>query len=324
MGLKLTRPNVATVIAVVAAIGVPLAFFVLVETLPDRTVYRSLDQAARFPRGAVNLHLENQALSDVPDRVRLLTKLRYLDLTGNRIQNLPDWLTNQSTIDYIRLDSNGLSSIPHVLLKMPSLRELDLRSNSISKLPPDIGSLARLERLDLGQNELVALPSELGQLGSLVTLILDGNKLSRLPPEIGKLSRLETLVLYNNRLRDIPDEVSAMTRLRYLSLSGNPLSDQVKARLQRLLPDTRIDYAGPPKYLRGRARKRVRTIYPLTRSVEHEKSMISSKLPPGVETGTGLVFRRGDGKTDIESAGQNRHGADERPAWKRISEPFQP
>lgn len=93
------------------------------------------------------------ALLQLPDSLTMLTNLRALGVTSNRLWQLPVGMAGCS-----------------------SLRLLDCSHNLLSRLPAGMGKLVRLRSLKLTHNKLAWLPvAELQQLPGLVELHVAGN-----------------------------------------------------------------------------------------------------------------------------------------------------
>jgi Leucine-rich repeat (LRR) protein len=61
------------------------------------------------------LHLRTNALTAVPETVRLMPELRLLDLRANRLTSIPDWI-----------------------VELPRLEKLDLRWNEVYDPPGEL------------------------------------------------------------------------------------------------------------------------------------------------------------------------------------------
>lgn len=73
-------------------------------------------------------------------------------------------------------------------------------------------------------------------------LDLSENQLTILPKEIGKLQKLQLLDLSRNRLITLPKEIGQLKNLRWLSLKNNTALIPQKNKIQKLLPNTNIDF----------------------------------------------------------------------------------
>ena len=113
-----------------------------------------------------------------------------------------------------------LTSFPASLYQCQNLKELNLNFNNIEYLPPDIVRLQNLTSINLNNNKLVTIPST-----------------------IGSLSKLEYLSLIYNRLQFLPEEIMFLHNLKILHLEGNPIPEVEIARIDSMLPNTKIYYS---------------------------------------------------------------------------------
>jgi Leucine-rich repeat (LRR) protein len=140
----------------------------------------------------------------------------------------------------LNLSHKKITKFPEGIFQLKNLRELDLSHNKIDTLPAQIGQLTFLEKLNLSNNKLESLPDEIGNLTKLTYLGLNRNVIEELPVTIGKLENLETLELWDNELYKIPDEIGNLKNLKVLELRGILFSDEEGARLDSLLPNTKV------------------------------------------------------------------------------------
>lgn len=112
-------------------------------------------------------------LTSVPETIRELEGLEFLDLTGNQIRELPTWIG-----------------------ELRSLREIGLSGNLLRDLPEEMGELRRLEVLYLLDNKLERLPSSLLQLSRLQELWLDGNPSLEIPGSLLQTRRPREILRY--------------------------------------------------------------------------------------------------------------------------------
>lgn len=107
----------------------------------------------------------------------------------NELAAVPDSLRNLRKLRYLNISENHLTSFPII----ESLIELRATDNEIAALPAEIGALANLRELHLRNNKLTMLPHSIGELQSLRQLDLRGNPLTQLPESLLELSRLEKI-----------------------------------------------------------------------------------------------------------------------------------
>lgn len=196
--------------------------------------------------GAKELDLRNLGLTELPESLGHLTRVKSLSLDNNQLTELPEWLgeltqleslslyNNQLTalaeslghltqLRDLRLSNNQLARLPESLGQLTQLEMLEVEDNHLTELPDGLGRLRRLHFLDVSENRLTALPESLGQLTQLYDLILSNNQLTRLPESLGQLTQLVGLGLGRNQLRTVPDSLGHLTRLEMLSLRSNQL-----------------------------------------------------------------------------------------------------
>ena len=178
----------------------------------------------------------NQVAGPIPDSMRNLTQLYWLDLGANPITGeIPAWLGDLplSSIDLTGTLLTG--SIPDQLGGL-DLFFLDLRFNELAgPLPAWLGVMTNLSFLNVGGHSTLSgsLPVSLSRLTALGFMNLWNAGLSgRLPPELGNLTDLRSLNLSANDFSgSIPPELGNMTNLRSLNLSANDFSGSIPSEL---------------------------------------------------------------------------------------------
>eukprot|EP00939_MAST-03C_sp_MAST-3C-sp1_P003827 g3827.t1 len=177
----------------------------------------------------------------VPDDLGRVKTLQFLFLNGNALTCVPASLGDLLGLVELRLQENKISSLPEGLFRSHSaMSVLHLSSNMLRSLPRSIKYLTHLTELRVAHNELTSVPSELGCLKKLRRLDVGYNRLRALPDSIGKLSRLRELRASNNDITALPTTLTNCVELRVLLLSENAkLTDLVRnfaslAYLERL------------------------------------------------------------------------------------------
>jgi Leucine-rich repeat (LRR) protein len=166
--------------------------------------------------------------------------VQLIDDTNYIYRSISVALQNPDKVFRLNLSKTRLREIPADIFKFRNLRELDLSRNRIDSVPAAIGSLVNLTSLNLAGNNLELLPDEIGNLSRLVHLNLNRNKIVALPKTIGGLASLELLELWDNELYGIPDEIGNLKKLKALELRGILFSEEEAARIDSLLPDTKV------------------------------------------------------------------------------------
>ncbi|MCX6274178.1 MAG: leucine-rich repeat domain-containing protein [Bacteroidetes bacterium] len=173
-------------------------------------------------------------------RAQDVPSVQLIDDTNYIYRSISVALQNPEKVFRLNLSKTKMKEIPADIFKFTNLRELDFSKNRIDSIPHEIGSLTMLTSLNLSGNNLEMLPDEIGQLSSLTYLNLNRNRIVALPSTIGNLSNLEILELWDNELYGIPDQIGNLKKLKALELRGILFSDDEAARIDSLLPNTKV------------------------------------------------------------------------------------
>lgn len=161
-------------------------------------------------------------LTALPEEVRALADtLEVLNLSGNALSDLPDWLASLPKLKILFCSDNRFTRVPEVVGACPALSMVGFKSNQLQELP-GAALPQQLRWLVLTDNQLSALPAQLGERPALEKLALAGNQLSALPESMAQCRRLGLLRLSANRLAHVPDWLLQLPRLAWLALGGNP------------------------------------------------------------------------------------------------------
>jgi hypothetical protein len=91
----------------------------------------------------------------VPEFVKGLRQLKYLDLSSNQIISIPSWFCELDKLEELNLSYNKISKVPNCILGNNSLQILQLQWNSINK--NDVKAIKskanKTLNIDLGQQE---------------------------------------------------------------------------------------------------------------------------------------------------------------------------
>jgi len=160
-------------------------------------------------------------LTEFPQEIfDLADSLEILNLTGNRLSDLPDELPRLRKLRVIFCSENDFKHLPPVLAECPGLSMIGFKSNRIGEvtaLPPT------LRWLILTDNRIGSLPRSIGKCTPLQKLMLSGNRLASLPEEMAACVNLELVRLAANRFESLPDWLLELPQLAWLALAGNPL-----------------------------------------------------------------------------------------------------
>uniref|UniRef100_A0A7S3LT65 L domain-like protein n=1 Tax=Palpitomonas bilix TaxID=652834 RepID=A0A7S3LT65_9EUKA len=105
-----------------------------------------------------DLRLAYNRMSQLPDDIGQIKRLRFLDVSGNAFAQLPQCIPSANTLRFLLLSSNRLQALPGTIGHLDKLEELRIDHNQIRQLPPDFPNLTCLRRLDICANPFEDLP----------------------------------------------------------------------------------------------------------------------------------------------------------------------
>jgi Leucine-rich repeat (LRR) protein len=152
----------------------------------ERYAFRGLDICLK------NLNLKGTKQKRIPDAVRGLKTLAFLDLSQNGIRELPGiggirTFEGLDSLTALNLERNLIQSLGETAFQgtRKTLSSLSLLNNLLSDFPVGaVHSLKELRVLDIGFNLLTSLPETAFRGNPSVTLLaLDGNPLPTVPVE---------------------------------------------------------------------------------------------------------------------------------------------
>ncbi len=235
--LVLSRTNLATLDDAVLA---PLTQLRDIEL--DRCKLRALPPSL-FTRP----NLERLSLYDchatkvrpvaLPASVSSMTQLRTLQL-GPEISELPDDLSALTKLRAFEWQGPAIERFPSSLCTVPSLQEISITGKlksapRLGALPESLGALTRLETLNLENSGVTHVPDSLGACTALSNVNLSKNPIVALPDVLGDLRELEWLNLANCELAEMPASLARCATLRELTLSGNKFDAAAMVALDR-------------------------------------------------------------------------------------------
>lgn len=179
--------------------------------------------AAALENAAVitELIIDRRPLSELPDQLFALPKLRRLQLSYCQLEKLPADIGQLKNLEILDLSGNNLDALPTACGALIHLQTLILDHNLLDKVPPFIRNLPQLKVLKIAGNQLRQLPAWLFSFENLELLDLSGNQLTQLPRNIGNASALRRLLLQKNSLKALPGSIKTMKKLEELDLGFN-------------------------------------------------------------------------------------------------------
>ena len=158
------------------------------------------------------LDLGNRKITILPDEIKNLSSLEYLDVSFNQLTALPEGISSLSSLKWLYAYNNQLTSLPENIGNLTSLVDLYISDNQLESLPKSLGNLSSLERIAAFNNQLTSLPGEIGNLSSLVYLMVYNNKLTSLPESLVHLENLDKLRIQDNDIVSISTELCAFIK----------------------------------------------------------------------------------------------------------------
>lgn len=178
-------------------------------------------------------------LTEFPSEILdLAESLEVLNLSGNRLSDLPDDLPRLKKLRVIFCSENDFHHLPPVLAECAGLSMVGFKSNRIARVEALPQSLRWLILTD---NRVDRLPVSLGDCRSLQKLMLSGNRLDRLPEEMAACANLELVRLAANRFAVLPAWLPRLPKLAWLAFAGNPCSPSPEATAEGIgWPDLQL------------------------------------------------------------------------------------
>ena len=155
----------------------------------------------------------NYKIKIIPEEIKYLNNLTYLDINNNKIKIIPEEIKYLSKLTYFKLCFNFIKILPKEIKYLTNLTYLDLSNNRIRIIPEEIKYLINLKTLYLYYNEIDIIPNEIKYLISLEILELNSNEIIIIPKEIKYLINLKKLNLCNNEIKIIPNEIRYLKNL---------------------------------------------------------------------------------------------------------------
>jgi hypothetical protein len=179
-------------------------------------------------QGCSHLDLRGCGLQELPAEIqRLAASLEVLDVSSNALSQLPDWLAELPRLRIVFASSNRFTELPEVLGRCPELEMVGFKSNRIERVS-GAALPARLRWLILTDNRIETLPAEIGRCARLQKLALAGNRLRELPTELQHCRSLELIRVSANELQALPELLLQLPRLSWLAFGGNPFNRELE------------------------------------------------------------------------------------------------
>lgn len=171
----------------------------------------------------------------------LADSLEVLNLSGNALSDLPEDLHRLHRLKVIFCSDNAFTRLPDALGRCRSLQMVGFKANRIVEVP-ERALPPTLRWLILTDNHIEALPAAIGACRGLQKLMLAGNRLRSLPETLASCHALELVRLSANALDDLPDWLLTLPRLAWLAWAGNPFCDAAERAATAAQATRQIDW----------------------------------------------------------------------------------
>lgn len=166
-------------------------------------------------------------LKEFPEEILTLADtLEVLDLSDNQLTELPDTISKLKKLKIIFFARNNFTEFPSILATCSALNMIGFKSNHIHTVPENAFPLL-LNWLILTDNKIKKLPKSIGNCELLQKCALAGNLIEELPSEMANCKNLELLRISANKLSTIPEWLFELPKLSWVAFGGNPAAHQI-------------------------------------------------------------------------------------------------
>jgi len=191
------------------------------ELKSHRDLDRLLDDAIKHKTDW--LYISGHRLIKLPERIRELTEVRYLEIFEQDLYRLPEELFELSKLERLKIMTADLESIPASIAKLKNLRELCILCACSDRPTPGFRVKAK-EEISLNR-----IPPEIGELEQLEQLTIQYTSIHELPLELEKLMHLRILDLGICMIDRKPDFLYGMKQLKYINVSRDSLWETIES-----------------------------------------------------------------------------------------------
>lgn len=171
--------------------------------------------------GAKTLKLVADLKAFPEEILSLAETLEILDLSDNQLTELPDSIRQLKKLRIVFFARNNFTVFPEILAECPRLTMIGFKSNQIQHIPENPFP-PLLKWLILTDNKITRIPKSIGDCNQLQKFALAGNLLEELPVEMAGCRHLELLRVSANKLRAIPKWLFELPNLSWVAFGGNP------------------------------------------------------------------------------------------------------
>ena len=181
--------------------------------------------------GIKKLILSNNLTEFPLEILSLADSLEILDLSNNNISELPNSILQLKKLRIIFFENNKFTEFPKILAELPLLTMIGFKTNQIQTIPENAFPTL-LRWLVLTNNKINKLPKSIGRCTLLQKFAIAGNKLEELPVEMSNCINLELFRVSANKLKKIPNWLFSLPKLSWIAFGGNPVIKPIEANIE--------------------------------------------------------------------------------------------
>jgi Protein kinase domain/Leucine rich repeat/Leucine Rich repeats (2 copies) len=210
----------------------------LSQTTPSQDDTLSQLKAGKL-NGCKQLKLACGLTEFPPEIFDLADTLEILDLSNNALSDLPNDLHRLKKLRIIFCSNNQFTQLPEVLGKCENLSMIGFKANQIRHISESAIPTRTLRWFIVTDNALEKVPDALGDCRHLQKLMLAGNQLTALPTSMVNCHALELLRISANQFTALPDFLFHLPKLTWLAYAGNPFCNAIE---EALISQHQINY----------------------------------------------------------------------------------
>lgn len=178
------------------------------------------------------LKLKGNQLINLPKTIFLCKKLKFIDLSCNKINNLNSFEENidnnnntnnsNNNSNNNNYNNNSNNNNNNYEICFHDLQEFYVNENNLNNFPEFLLNSYDIKVLELNMNKIRFIPNEICNLRQLNRLCINNNNLQELPNGISILQNLQVFDVRKNRLTSIPD-LRNLKQLTLLDVGENLL-----------------------------------------------------------------------------------------------------
>jgi Leucine-rich repeat (LRR) protein len=172
------------------------------------------------------LNLAEMELKEVPDFIKDMKNLKFLDLSFNQIMDV-DKECFPSNLRVLNLSDNQLLDLDFadIVGSVRMLEQVYLMNNKLMSLPKNLGMCRSLLELDMSGNQIEVLKYDGEFPENMISLIVMHNKITSVELGDRQLKYLSSISLSGNKLEEMPEVFLNQRRLKNVNLMKNPIVD---------------------------------------------------------------------------------------------------